>query len=255
MISTTFSDYIKKRTQQVHSKAVLLLSPCWEELPSQVKCAYKSIGAALFAFHKAALDGIKDKAAAVLLDITAFEAYGLSGMVCLKSTIDYAKELGLIVLADTSKNGALCNIRTAAKAWIAPVDASLPEDSPLREGGFDCDALSFTVPLEEDAVRAIATEAERYGAGILLSQDGKQAARAIDAAKAIGKETCGLLLRGECKAILGALPQESSFISLACPTGFQDVQELKAVSSQCTLIAAPREVKTPQAFLKFTEII
>ena len=201
----TFLEFIRKRSKQIGSKAVLVLSPCWEELPQQVKETYKSIGAALFAFNKAMLDGTKDKAAAILLQISAFEAYGLSGIVCLKSTIDYAKSLGLIVIANTGKNGIPGDIRLAAKAWIAPVDSTLPEDSPLREGAFDCDALSFTAPLEEEAIKIISTEAERYGAGIMVNYSVSHSHQAIEAAEAIGTETCGVILQGECKEILLSL--------------------------------------------------
>ena len=92
----TFKKLIDNRIKELRSKAAITLSPSWGELPPQVREKYKSVGAALFVYNKALLDGIKDTAVVVLLDIQAFEVYGLGGMVCLKSTIDYAKSLGII---------------------------------------------------------------------------------------------------------------------------------------------------------------
>lgn len=251
----TFSEFIQKKVHEKHSKAVLTVSPSWEGLPAHVKEAYKSIGAALFAFNKALIDGVKDKAVAVLLNISAFEAYGLSGTVCLKSTIDYAKSQGLMVIADTEKSDNIKNIKSAAKAWIAPVDITLPEDSPLREGAFDCDAMTFNSPLSGDAVKSIAAEAERYGAGIMINYKNYYGPDILSAAEVIGTDTCGIMIEGSCRDIITALKGHDSIISLACPTGFDKPEELKELCSSCTLIASPKEVRSPKAFINFTEVI
>lgn len=251
----TFAELIQKKVQEKHSKAVLAISPCWEELPTHVREAYKSIGAALFAFNKALIDGTKENAVAVLLNISAFEAYGLSGSVCLKSTIDYAKAQGLIVLADTEKSDNTKNIKAAVRAWIAPVDSTLPEDSPLREGAFDCDAMSFSAPLSEAAVKMIAAETERYGAGVMIRCKKDDKDRVIAAAEDIGTDTCGILLEGTCKDILPVFRESEGNVLLACPTGFEKQEELQELGSLCTLIVSPREVRSPKDFKKFTEVI
>lgn len=251
----TFAELIQKKVQEVHSKAVLSISPCWEELPPHVREAYKSIGAALFAFHKALIDGTKENAAAVLLNISAFEAYGLSGSVCLKSTIDYAKAQGLIVLADTEKSDNTKNIKAAVRAWIAPVDSNLPEDSPLREGAFDCDAMTFSSPLSEAAVKMIAAETERYGAGVIIRCKKDNSKQVMAAAETIGTDTCGVLAEGTCKDILTAFTGHEGSILLACPTGFEKPEELQELGRLCTLIVSPREVRSPKDFKKFTEVI
>lgn len=251
----TFAELIQKKVHETHSNAVLTISPRWEELPPHVKEAYKSIGAALFAFNKALIDGVRDKAVAVFLNISAFEAYGLSGTVCLKSTIDYVKSQGLIVLANTEKSDNIKNIKSAVKAWIAPVDITLPEDSPLREGAFDCDAMSFTPPLSEEAVKRIATEAERYGAGLMINYKDGYRRDILSAMELIGKENCGIIIEGKCKDIITALKGSNGIISLALPTGFDKPEELKELCSICTLIASPEEVRSPRAFINFTEVI
>ena len=251
----TFAELIQQKVQEKRSKAVLTVTPCWEELPQTVKEAYKSVGAGLFAFNKALIDGVRDKAVAVLLNISAFESYGLSGVVCLKSTIDYVKTQGLIVIANTEKSDTAKNIRSAVKAWIAPVDSTLPEDSPLREGAFDCDAMSFASPLSEAAVKIIAVEAERSGAGVMVHHRADSLEEELAAIEAIGTDTCGIILEGKCKDILTVVKGRKHLITLACPTGFEKPEELQEIGASCTLIASPKEVQSPKAFMKFTEVI
>ena len=251
----TFSELIQKKVKEKHSKAVLTVTPCWEEMPPAVKENYKSIGAGLFAFNKALIDATEKKAAGVLLNINAFEAYGLSGIICLKSTIDYAKTKGLIVLANTEKSGICGTVRSAVRAWIAPVDGTLPEDSPLREGAFDCDAMSFTSPVSESVAKQLATEAERSGAGILIRHDPLYESSAFSAVKTVGDDVCGLLIEGSCRTIIDLVKGRDTLLTLACPTGFETPEELQEVGSLCRLVAAPKEAQTPKAFIKFAEVI
>ena len=88
----------------------------------------------------------------------------------LKSEENHAKNLGIIVVALTDKTGtSQAQIKAAAKAWIAPVDQKLPEDSPLREGGFDCDAMTYNpVALSGNNAGYVAVETERAGAGVMM---------------------------------------------------------------------------------------
>lgn len=252
----TFAELIDKKVKELRSKAAIVISPCWGELPQQVREKYKSAGAALFVYNKALLDGVKNHAAAVLLDTQAFEVYGLGGMVCLKSTIDYAKSLGMIVIALTDKSGgSQSSIKAAAKAWIAPVDPKLPEDSPLREGAFDCDAMTYNpVSLSGQNAGYVAVETERHGAGVLMDCNG-DFTRGIQLAEAIDTSICGVILRGSCGAIIESVKDKNSLISLACPTGVDNIAQLKELAAVCSLVVAPQEVKSPDTFIKFKEML
>lgn len=252
----TFAELIDKKVKELRSKAAIVISPCWEELPSQVKEKYKSTGAAMFVFNKALLDGVKGHAVAVLLNVQAFEVYGLGGMVCLKSTIDYAKSLGMIVIALTDKSGSSQSaIKAAAKAWIAPIDPKLPEDSPLREGAFDCDAMTYNpVALSGQNAGFVAVETERAGAGVLMDCSG-DFTRGIQMAEAIDLSTCGVILRGTCTAITETVRDKNNLISLACPTGVDNISQLKELAAVCSLVVAPQEVKAPDTFIKFKEML
>ncbi len=252
----TFKQLIDNRIKELRSKAAITLSPSWGELPQQVREKYKSVGAALFVYNKALLDGVKDTAVAVLLDVQAFEVYGLGGMVCLKSTIDYAKSLGIIVIALTDKTGnSQAQIKAAARSWIAPIDPNLPEDSPLREGAFDCDAMTYNpVALSGKNAGYVAVETERAGAGVLMDCYG-DFLKGISFAEAIDLDTCGVILRGNCEEIIVATRTKDGLISLACPTGVDNISDLKALASVCTLVVAPKEVKTPDTFIKFKEML
>ena len=252
----TFKQLIDNRVKELRSKAAITLSPFWGELPTQVKEKYKSVGAALFVYNKALLDGVKETAVAVLLDIQAFEVYGMGGIVCLKSTIDYAKSLGIIVIALTDKTGVTQSaIKAAARAWIAPIDPNLPEDSPLREGAFDCDAMTYNpVALSGKNAGYVAVETERAGAGALMDCY-DDFTRGISFAEAIDLDTCGVILRGSCDEIISAVKSKEGLISLACPSGVDSLSQLKELAAVCSLVVAPKEVKSPDTFIKFKEML
>lgn len=237
-----FKEVIAKHCEKKNSKMVLSVSPDWEKLPDSLKKQYKSIGAALFVYNKGILDALHDRITAVLLDVSAFEAYGISGIVSLKSTIDYAKSLGVLVIAATEKAVRPERIKANFKGFVAPIPQGLPEDSPLREGGFDADAMTVCLPIDEKASLLLAGELERYGAGLLISARETEFDGAVAAAQKVGAEQCGVLLNGSCLAIAEAAKKAPNVICVGLPSGFTGQEELSLAGQSCTLTATPPEL-------------
>lgn len=237
-----FKEVIAKQSEKKNSRMALSVSPNWEKLPDELRKQYKSIGAALFVYNKGILDALHSRAVAVLLDVSAFEAYGISGIVSLKSTIDYAKSLGLLTVALTDKPVRPDKIRVNFRGFVAPVQPGLPEDSPLREGGFDADAMTVCLPVGEKESVLLAGELERYGAGLLISAAEAEFDDALAAARRVGGESCGVLLCGSCGAISDAALRAPDVICVGLPSGFSGPEELSAVGRNCTLTATPPEL-------------
>lgn len=237
-----FREIIAKHCDEKKSRLALTVSPDWEKLPDQLRRQYKSIGAALFVYNKGILDALHTRAAAVFLDVSAFEAYGISGIVSLKSTIDYAKSLGLLVITVTEKSVRPDKIKANFRGFVAPVPSGLPEDSPLREGGFDADAMTVCLPIDEKGSVLLAGELDRYGAGLLISASEKEFDDAIFAAQRVGTESCGVLLCSTCDAISAAASKASEMICAGLPSGFSNMGELLAAGQSCTLMATPPEL-------------
>ena len=252
----TFREYLEKNRSGGRTKGAVYISPDWNGIPAGLRTRFKSAGAALYASVKPYLYSVKDTASAAALNVTAFESFGLGGIVAMQSVIDDAKKLSIPVIALTEKCGSTMeDVKLSAKAWLAPVDANLPEDDPRRAGAFDCDAMTFNAAALSGANAGyVAGEVERYGAGVLM-QCGKDPARGIQLAEAIGTDTCGVVLSGSCRELISVLKVNAGLISLVFPTGVDTASELKELGALATLVAPPAQVRDPESFTAFCKML
>ena len=102
----TFKEFLKKSKDSGRTKGAVFISPDWNSIPTELRTKFKSAGAALYASVKPYLYGVKDTASAVVLNVAAFESFGLGGIVAMQSIIDDAKRLSLPVIALTEKCGS-----------------------------------------------------------------------------------------------------------------------------------------------------
>ena len=63
----------------------------------------EAVGEAMFDYNKQIMDACADLIPAVKPQIAMYESYGIPGMIAYKKTVDYAKELGLVVIADIKR--------------------------------------------------------------------------------------------------------------------------------------------------------
>lgn len=76
-------------------------------LPDEIKNSVKTFeeaSEAIYEFNVQLIDGLKDIVPAVKVQVAYYEMYGEAGMVAFRKTCEYAKENGLIVIADCKRN-------------------------------------------------------------------------------------------------------------------------------------------------------
>lgn len=76
-------------------------------LPDEIKNSVKTFeeaSEAIYKFNVQLIDGLKDVVPAVKVQVAYYEMYGEAGMVAFRKTCEYAKENGLIVIADCKRN-------------------------------------------------------------------------------------------------------------------------------------------------------
>lgn len=105
-------------------------------------------------FNKGIIDAVKNIASCVKPQLAYFELLGWEGMRAFFATCAYAKEHGLIVIADGKRNdiGATCE---------AYADAYLGPDSPV-------DALTVSPYLGHDGIDPFIERCKRNGRGIFI---------------------------------------------------------------------------------------
>lgn len=95
------------KIKEMDNPTVIGLDPRYDMIPSNISNKYpKTIeGAceAILEFNKALIDATCDIIPAVKPQIAFYEMFGIPGMKAFKATCEYAKEKGMIVIADIKR--------------------------------------------------------------------------------------------------------------------------------------------------------
>jgi orotidine-5'-phosphate decarboxylase len=109
---------------------------------------------AIFAFNAALLNALRDIIPCVKIQAAYYEALGPSGAVCFEKTINEARRLDYVVIADAKRG----DIGATAEAYSS---AYLRDDSPFR-----ADFLTVNPYFGTDGAAPFLADCERYGGGI-----------------------------------------------------------------------------------------
>ncbi|GIX48848.1 MAG: orotidine 5'-phosphate decarboxylase [Candidatus Tectimicrobiota bacterium] len=167
-----FADRLCAAVAQKGSPVVVGLDPRLDALPEPVLAAARRAVAtplaaaaeALWQFNRAIIDAVHDLVPAVKPQLAFYERYGLAGLEAFVRTVRYARQAGLLVIADAKRN----DIGTTAEAYA---DAFLGEAAVL--GGvcpsdFAADALTVNPYLGSEGVLPFVRRAQHYGKGVFV---------------------------------------------------------------------------------------
>ena len=111
-------DKLIEKIKQTNNPTVIGLDPRYEMLPKCVTDKYpktlEGVGQAIVEYNKALIDATCDIIPAIKPQIAFYEMFGIPGMKAFEETCKYAKEKGMIVIADI-KRGAIGS--TAARIF------------------------------------------------------------------------------------------------------------------------------------------
>ena len=93
------------------SPIVVGLDPTMKLMPKTLVNKYfnelgqtpEAVGEAIFEYNKAIMDATADLIPAVKPQIAMYEQFGIPGLIAFKKTVDYAHELGLVVIGDVKR--------------------------------------------------------------------------------------------------------------------------------------------------------
>ena len=147
--SMHFADALTSRIAKT-SPVCVGLDPQLSKLPEGISKDAKGV----LEFNKGIIDAVKDIASCVKPQLAFYELLGWEGMKVFWETCTYAKEKGLIVIADGKRN----DIGSTCEAYA---DAYLSSDSPV-------DALTVTPYLGSDGILPFAERCKKNGKGIYV---------------------------------------------------------------------------------------
>ena len=100
-------DRLIEKIKETNNPTVMGLDPRYEMIPKCVTDKYpktlEGVKGAIIEYNKALIDSVCDIIPAVKPQIAFYEMYGLPGMEAFKETCEYAKQKGMIVIADVKR--------------------------------------------------------------------------------------------------------------------------------------------------------
>lgn len=150
---------IQRLIDQISSKnapIVVGLDPTMKLMPKSLVEKYfadygqtlEAVGEAIFDYNRQIMDATYDLIPAVKPQIAMYESFGIPGLIAYQKTVDYAKELGLVVIADI-KRGDIGSTSTAyAIGHLGSVQVG---DYSYK--GFDADMATVNPYLGSDGVK------------------------------------------------------------------------------------------------------
>ncbi len=123
----------------------------------------KSAGGAIFDFNRALIDAVADIVPAVKVQVAFYEMYGVEGMTAFKRTLEYAKQAGLIVIADVKRGDIGSTAEAYAHAFLSGTPAG-EETLPA----FESDIVTVNPYLGTDGIKPFADACAQRGKGIFV---------------------------------------------------------------------------------------
>lgn len=225
-----FADRLADRIKELKNPTVMGLDPKLEYIPVSVRKrnvelygnTFRAASESILEFNRRLMDAVADIIPAVKPQLAYYEMYGTDGIRAFEETVRYARDKGMLVIADGKRN----DIGSTSEAYSG---AYLGET--LLEGGvlkpvFDADALTVNGYLGIDGIKPMIDDCVKYRKGIfvlvktsnpssvqlqdLLAEDGRKIYEVMaDLVSEWGKDTVGKCGYSAVGAVVGATwPQE-----------------------------------------------
>ena len=164
---TNMMDKLINKIQEMQNPTVIGLDPRYEMIPEFIKNKYEKnlegVAEAILEFNKKIIDAVYDIIPAVKPQIAFYEMYGLEGMKVFEKTCKYAKEKGMIVIADIKRG----DIGTTAKAYsTAFLGKTLIGDK--EESIYDVDFVTLNPYMGIDAIKPFIDDCKKYNKGAFI---------------------------------------------------------------------------------------
>ncbi len=164
-------DKLIQKIQKTGAPVVVGLDPTMKFVPDHIrKAAFDEMGEtlegaaeAVWQFNKAIVDSTCDLIPAVKPQIAMYEQFGIPGLAAFKSTVDYCREKGLVVIGDVKRG----DIGSTSAAYAAAHLGRVQVGSSLC-AGFEEDFVTVNPYLGSDGVQPFIDVCREEKRGIFI---------------------------------------------------------------------------------------
>lgn len=166
-----FSDKLAASIKAKNNPSVLGLDPRLDFIPESIKaanrkafdCPFKAAAQSIIDFNKRLIDATCDVIAVIKPQLAYYELYGVEGLKAFHETVVYAKQKGLVVIADGKRNDIGPTAEAYAESFLGQTDIF-----GEKKSAFDSDALTVNAYLGEDGIKPFLKECQQNGRGIFV---------------------------------------------------------------------------------------
>lgn len=160
-------DNLIEKIKQTNNPTVMGLDPRYEMLPKCVTSKYsqdlEGVAKAIIEYNKALIDATCDIIPAVKPQIAFYEMFGIPGMEAFKETCQYAKEKGMVVIADIKRGDIGSTAQGYSNAFLGKTPIGEKEESI-----YDVDFVTVNPYMGTDCIKPFLEDCKKYGKGIFV---------------------------------------------------------------------------------------
>ena len=160
-------DRLINKIKETNNPTVIGLDPRYEVLPKCVLEKYPNtldgVSQAIVEYNKALIDETYDVIPAVKPQIAFYEMFGIPGMKAFEETCKYAKQKGMIVIADIKRGDIGSTAQGYSNAYLGKTKIGEKEESI-----FDVDFVTVNPYMGTDCVKPFIEDCKKYGKGIFI---------------------------------------------------------------------------------------
>lgn len=160
-------DRLINKIKETNNPTVIGLDPRYELLPKCVLEKYpntlEGVSEAIIEYNKALIDETCDVIPAVKPQIAFYEMFGIPGMKAFEETCKYAKQKGMIVIADIKRGDIGSTAQGYSNAYLGKTKIGEKEESI-----FDVDFVTVNPYMGTDCIKPFIEDCKKYDKGIFI---------------------------------------------------------------------------------------
>ena len=164
---TNTMDRLIDKIKETNNPTVIGLDPRYEMIPECIKSKYEEnlegVAKAILEFNKALIDAIYDIIPAIKPNVAFYEMYGLEGMKTFEKTCQYAKEKGMLVIADIKRGDIGSTAKAYSNAFLGRTKIGENEVSI-----YDVDFVTLNPYMGIDAIKPFIEDCQKYNKGVFI---------------------------------------------------------------------------------------
>ena len=160
-------DILIDKIKEMDNPTVMGLDPRYEMIPEVVRKKYgtdlRSVCEAIFEYNKSLIDNTYDIVPAIKPQIAFYELFGPDGMECFRKTCSYAKEKGMVVIADIKRGDIGSTAAGYSNTYIGKTNLV---DTEVQL--YDIDFVTVNPYFGIDGIKPFVEDAKKYNKGIFI---------------------------------------------------------------------------------------